>query len=180
MYVIKVFGSVLLIFTAFICVGASAQQVPVSCTWAVISSYGPPDNSWRDIVRHCKEPDGTLVATQSFRGFSGGGVLNCSLAPVSNVGYTGDCMSPSFYRTHGSSSSVQSSSAASSVSACTTPGVRVHGGCNGAYNSNLLTQPNILARCGVGCSLEHRVIGWTSACPNEGTGRSPEFGLYCK
>lgn len=179
MSVMKMLGAALLSCIALMSVSVNAQPVPVSCNWSVVSSYGPPDNSWRDIVRQCKESNGTLVATQNFRGFANGTVTNCSLTPASNIGYTGACMSPSFYRTTSSSSSAQSSSAASSVSACTTPGLRVHGGCANSYTPALLTQPNIQARCGTGCTLEYQVLGWTSACPNVGEGRSPEFGIYC-
>lgn len=180
MNLIKMLGATLLSCLALISVSASAQQVPVSCSWTVVSSYGPADNSWRDIVRQCKEANGTLVATQSFRALSNGGVSNCSLSPITNVSYTGDCMSPSFYRNAASSSSAQSSSSSSSVSACATPGLRVHGGCANSYNTDLLENPTIQARCGTGCTLEYQVIGWTTACPRGRDGSSPEFGLYCK
>lgn len=179
MSIVKMLGAALLSYIALMCVSANAQQVPVSCTWSVVSSYGPPDNSWRDIVRQCKESNGTLVATQSFRGFPNGSMSNCSLSLASNIGYTGACATPSFYRTTSSSSSAQSSSAASSVSTCTTPGLRVYGACASSYTPALLTQPNIVARCGTGCTLVYQELGWTSACPNMYEGRSPEFGLYC-
>lgn len=179
MSLVKMLGTALLSCIVLTCMSANAQQVPVSCTWSVVSSYGPPDNSWRDIVRQCKESNGTLVATQSFRGFANGNVSNCSLSLASNISYTGACITPSFYRTTSSSSSAQSSSAASSVSACATPGLRVHGGCANSYTPALLTQANILARCGAGCTLQYQEVGWTSACPYSGQVRSPEFGLYC-
>lgn len=96
MKVIKMLGTVLLGCAALMCVSANAQT-PVSCSWSVTSSYGPPDNSWRDIVRVCKESNGALVATQSFRGYNVTGVTqNCVLTPAANIGYTGACMSPSF------------------------------------------------------------------------------------
>lgn len=179
MRVIKMLGAALIGCAAFIGVSANAQT-PVSCSWSVISSDGPPNGSWRNIVRVCKESNGALVATQSFLGTSTGGVQNCVLTPVASISYTGSCISPTFFRAAASSSSAQSSSSVSSVSACATPGMRVQGGCANSYNSSMLTNPTIVARCGSGCSLEYRTIGWTSACPSGYGGSSPEYGLFCK
>jgi hypothetical protein len=169
MRVIKMLGAALLGCAALMSVGVSAQQVvPVSCTWGVISSTGPQDNSWRDIVRECRESNSALVATQSFRGFANGTVSNCALAPAANISYTGACMSPSFSKTITSPT-------------CTTPGMQVHGGfCANSADPALLTNPTYLARCGAGCSLEFKNVGWTSKCPNSGNGRSPEYGVFCK
>lgn len=173
MALIKILGAALLSCAAFIGVNANAQQVtPVSCTWGTISSYGPPDNSWRDIVRACKESNGTLVANQSFRGYNGTGVMqNCVITPATNITYTGTCESPSFFR---------NIPPPPPDSLCTTPGVRIQGGCANSYDSSMLTNPIYLSRCGSGCALEYRTIGWTSACPNSGNGRSPEYGIFCK
>jgi hypothetical protein len=179
MRVIKMLGAALIGFAAFIGVSANAQT-PVACSWTVVSSYGPPDNSYRNIVRECRESNNTLVATQSFVGYSSGAVQNCVLTPAANITYTGACISPSFFRNAASSSSAQSSRVVSSVSACATPGVRVQGGCANSFDSSMLTNPTYLSRCGSGCTLEYRTIGWTSACPNSGNGRSPEYGLFCK
>lgn len=179
MRAIKILGAALLVCVG--CIGVSANaQTSVSCNWGVVSSYGPPDNSWRDIVRECREPNGTLVATQSFRGFATGGTSNCSLSLATNISYTGACMSPSFTRNVTPASSAQSSSVASSVSACSTPGMRIQGGCANSYDSSMLTNPTYVSRCGAGCTLEYRSLGWTSACPSSGNGRSPEYGLFCK
>jgi len=178
MRVIKMLGAALLGFAALIGVSANAQ-VSVSCNWIVVSSYGPPDGSSRNITQQCKESNGTLVATRNFYSLANGTVTSCSLSPASNISYTGACMSPSFSRTL-ASSSAQSSSSAPSVSACATPGMRVQGGCANSYNSSMLTNPTIVARCGSGCSVEYRTIGWTSACPSGYGGSSPEYGLFCK
>ncbi len=180
MRVIKMLGSVAISFAAFIGLSANAQT-PVSCTWTVVSSYGPPNNTYRNIVRECRESNNALVATQSFVGYSNGDVQNCVLTPAANITYTGSCMSPSFFRNVASSSSAQSSSTASNVSSCTTPGMQVHGGfCANSADPALLSNPTYIARCGAGCSLEFKNVGWTSRCPNSGNGRSPEYGVFCK
>lgn len=179
MRVIKMLGAVLISCAAFF--GASVNaQTPVSCNWTVVSSYGPPNNSYRNIVRECRESNNALVATQSFVGYSSGAVQNCVLTPAANITYTGVCISPSFFRNTAPSSFTQSSNVVSSVSACTTPGMRVQGGCANSFNSSMLTNPTIVARCGSGCNLEYRTIGWTSACPSGSGGSSPEYGLFCK
>lgn len=176
MRVIKMLGAALIGFAAFIGVSANAQT-PVACSWTVVSSYGPPDNSYRNIVRECRESNNTLVATQSFVGYSSGAVQNCVLTPAANITYTGACISPSFFRNAASSSSAQSSSAP----ACTTPGRQVFGGfCANSADSSMLSNPTYLARCGSGCSLEFKNLGWTTRCPNSGQGRSPEYGVFCK
>lgn len=183
MKVIKMLGAALLAGAVFLSVGVNAQTI-VPCTWGVTSSYGPPDGSVRYVTQQCKEANNTLVATRSFTAWPNvATVANCIITPATGITYVGSCQpntSLTFYRNAASSSSAQSSSAASSVSVCTTPNVRVHGGCANSYDSGMLTNPTIIARCGSGCSLEYRTIGWTSACPNSGNARSPEFGLFCK
>jgi hypothetical protein len=184
MRVIKMLGVALLGLAALVSVGANAQQVSVPCVWQTISSEGNPNGSSRYITQQCKESNSSLVATRKFVWIQGQGVISCDMSYLApGVSYTGNCLeptSPSFFRSPVSSSSAQSSSAASSISACATSGRRVQGGCANSYNSSMLTNPTIVARCGSGCSLEYRTIGWTSACPNSGNGRSPEYGLFCK
>ena len=178
MRTLKILGAALLSCFSLMSVGANAEQVPVSCSWSVTSSYGPPDNTWRNIVRQCKESNGSLVATQAFKGFANGTVENCVLTTAPGYGYTGGCIHPnppSFYKIVTSSSSSSSPS-----SSCTTPGKRVHGGCANSMDPGLLQRSDILARCGSGCSLEFKVLDYTSACPNSGNGSSPEYGIFCK
>ncbi|MGD8176291.1 hypothetical protein [Marinimicrobium sp. ARAG 43.8] len=172
----KILSIIILGFIAFVGVHVNAEAVPVSCSWSVISSYGPPDNSWRDIVRECKETDGTLVATQTFRGYSNGNVENCSILPEDGITYTGACMTAEFFREELNGGG----NGGGNSSQCTTPGMRVQGGCANSYDSSMLTDPVILGRCGSGCSLRFETLGWTEACPFVGHNRSPEYGLFCK
>jgi hypothetical protein len=178
MRVIKMLGAALLGIAAFVSVGANAAQEPVSCVWSLVSSEGPLTGATRYIVLQCKESNGNQAATRNMVWTqAANGYTSCSISTALSIGWTGDCMSPSFYRTIASSSSAQGSSTPSS---CATPGMRIQGGCANSYDSSMLTNPTIVARCGSGCSLEYRTIGWTSACPNSGNGRSPEYGLFCK
>lgn len=182
MKVIKMLGAAMLAGAAFLSIGVNAQTV-VPCTWAVTSSYGPPDGSIRYVTQQCKEANNTLVATRSFTAWPNvSTVADCVLTPAAGITYVGSCppgASLTFYRNASSSSSVPSSSSTSSsissVSACTTPNVRVQGGCTHNYDSSMLTNPTIISRCGSGCSLEFRSLGSTSACPQTG-----EYGIYCK
>ncbi len=168
MRVIKMLGATLLGFVAFIGASANAQQVvPVSCTWSTVSSYGPPDNSWRDIVRACKESNGTLVANQSFRGYNGTGVMeNCVITPATNISYTGTCASPSFSRAVPPLPPV-----------CANAGKYLGNGCaNGTANIPVATA------CGSNCSLRFETVGWTAACPHPGQSPagSPEVKVFCQ
>lgn len=173
MRVIKMLGAALIGFAALIGVGASAQT-PVSCNLVLISSDGPPDGSSRYITHQCIEANGNVVATRNLIWTkAANGYTSCVISTSTNITWSGTCLSPSFYRTVVTSSS-------SSVSSCTTPGARVQGGCANSYNPGMLTNPTYLSRCGSGCTLEYRTLGWTSACPNSGEGRSPEYGLFCK
>jgi hypothetical protein len=170
---LKIVGAALLSLFAITSANASAEQVPVSCSWSVTSSYGPPHEEWRNITRQCKESNGDLVATQTFKGFDGGGVENCSLTTEPDYGYSGDCMeptAPSFFK----------NIVVEPPSSCTTIGVRVHGGCANAMPSGILTDSSVIGRCGQGCSLEVQYLGYNRACPFSGRGRSPEYGIYCK
>lgn len=169
MRVIKMLGATLIGFAAFIGVSANAQQVPVSCNLVLISSDGPPNGSSRYITHQCKESNGNAVAsralvwTQATNGYT-----SCTISTQADITWTGTCLSPSFFRT------------TTPPPACTSINVQVQGGCANSYDSSMLTNPTIVARCGSGCSLEYRTIGWTSLCPNSGSGRSPEYGLFCK
>lgn len=173
MRVIKMLGVALLGCAAFLSVGANAQQTSVACDLVLVSSDGPPSGASRVIIHQCTESNGNSVATRTLNWTSTAGYTSCTISTATNIGWTGTCLSPSFYRT-------QSSTTSSVPSTCTTPGVRVLGGCANSYDSSFLTNPTYLARCGAGCTLEYRTIGWTAACPNSGNGRSPEYGLFCK
>lgn len=177
MRVIKMLGAALLGIAAVVSVSANAAQEPVSCVWHLVSSDGPPSGATRYIVLQCKESNGNQIATRNLIWTqAANGYTSCSISTAPNIGWTGACMSPSFYRNITSSSSAQSSS----VSSCATPGMRIQGGCANSYDSSMLTNPTYVSRCGSGCSLEYRSLGWTGACPNSGDGRSPEYGLFCK
>ncbi|WP_152600242.1 hypothetical protein [Cellvibrio mixtus] len=172
MRVIKMLGAALLGLAVLINVGANAQGVPVSCTWSVASSEGPPNGTWRDVVRVCKEANNTWVASQNFRSYNGSNVMeNCTLTLAANISSTGACSSPSFFRT-----AVSSSSASSSASpVCPNAGKFLGQGCaNGTAN---IPVPTL---CGNNCSLRFETIGWTTACPYAGEGRSPEVKVFCQ
>lgn len=177
MKLIKMLGAALLSCAALMSVGANAQQTPVACNLVLVSSYGPPSGVSRVIIHECNESNGNTVATRTLNWTSTGGYTSCVISTASNIGWTGTCLSPSFYRGTASSSSAQSSSVPST---CTSPGRRVHGGCYNSFNQSMLTSPTYLSRCGTGCVLEDRNLGWTSVCPALYEGRSPEFGLFCK
>jgi hypothetical protein len=183
MRVIKMLGAALIGFAALVGVSVNAQTL-VSCSWNTVSSEGPSNGSVKYIVQQCKESNGAVIATRNFVWSAANGLQSCSMTTAPSISYTGDCLqpvSPTFYRAVVSSSSAQSSSTASSVSACTTPGMQVHGGfCANSVNPALLTNPTYIARCGAGCSLEFKSVGWTSTCPNSGNNRSPEYGVFCK
>lgn len=174
MRVIKMLGAVLLGCAALMSIGASAQQVvSVSCSWSVVSSYGPPDNSWRDIVRECREANGTLVATQSFRGYNATGVTqNCVLSPAANISYTGACMTPSFTRTLVASSSAQSSSSASSCNS----GAYIGSGCANSMTASPGFGAAVQQVCGTGCPVRYENFGATNGCWTQ----SPYLKAYCK
>jgi hypothetical protein len=178
MKLIKMLGAVLLSCAAVMSVGANGAQEPVGCVWSLVSSDGPPSGATRYIVLHCKESNGNQVATRNLVWTqAANGYTSCTISTGPSIGWTGDCMSPSFYRTIASSSSAQSSSAPTT---CTTPGMRIQGGCANSYDSSMLTNPTYVSRCGSGCSVEYRELGWNNVCPYSGIGRSPEYGLFCK
>lgn len=164
MRVIKMLGAALLGCAALMSIGASAQQVvSVSCGWSVVSSYGPPDNSWRDIVRECKESNGTLVATQSFRGYNATGVTqNCVLSPAANISYTGACMTPSFSRTI-------------VVSSCNS-GAYIGSGCANSMTASPGFGAAVQQVCGAGCPVRYENFGATNGCWTQ----SPYLKAYCK
>lgn len=171
MRAIKMLGAALLGVAAFLSVGVHAAQEPVSCAWSLVSSDGPPSGATRYIVLQCKESNGNQVATRNLVWTqAANGYTSCTISTAPSIGWTGDCMSPSFYRTIVNIP----------VSTCTTPEARIQGGCANSYDSSMLTNSTYVSRCGSGCSLEYRTLGWTSVCPNSGNGRSPEYGLFCK
>ena len=181
MRAIKILGAALVGFAAFVSFGAYAAQEPVSCVWSIVSSDGPPSGATRYIVLQCKESNGNQVATRNLIWTQAANdYTSCTISTAPNITWTNTCLLPSFYRTTASSSSAQSSSAPSNVSTCATPGRPVQGGCANYFDSSMLTNPTYLSRCGSGCTLEYRTLGWTTACPNSGNGRSPEYGLFCK
>lgn len=165
MRVIKMLGAALIGFAAFIGSSANAQQVvPVSCNWIVVSSYGPPDNSWRDIVRACKESNGTLVAHQSFRGYNGTGVMeNCVLTPAANISYTGTCASPSFSRTIPPSPSCNS-------------GAYIGAGCANSMTGSPGFGTAVQHTCGAGCPVRFENFGGINGCYVQ----SPYLKAYCQ
>lgn len=167
MRVIKMLGAVLLGCAALMSIGASAQQVvSVSCSWSVVSSYGPPDNSWRDIVRECKETNGTLVATQSFRGYNATGVTqNCVLTPAANISYSGACMTPSFSRT------------IPPAPACNS-GAYIGAGCANSMTNSQGFWMEVQRVCGTGCQVTYKNLGWggVHGCHQQ----SPKLEAYCK
>lgn len=175
----KIVGAVFFSCLAFLSVGAKADAEPVACSWTVISSYGPPSNLYRNIVRQCRESNGDLVATQEFVGYSNGNTENCTLTTEENIFYTGDCIqpvAPSFFR-----EVTPTPPPPPPEPTCQTPGQQVHGGfCANSSNPGMLDNPTYQARCGSHCSLEFQNLGYTSTCPYAGAARSPEYGIFCK
>lgn len=171
MRVIKMLGAALIGCVVFFGVGANAQT-PVSCSWSVISSEGPPNGSWRNIVRVCKESNGALVATQSFLGYSNGDVQNCVLTPVASISYTGSCISPAFFRAVASSSSAQSSSSAPSCNS----GAYIGSGCANSMTASPGFGAAVQQVCGTGCPVRYENFGATNGCWTQ----SPYLKAYCK
>lgn len=164
MRVIKVLRVAFFCCLAVIGVSANAQT-PVSCNWATISSEGPPNGSSRYISQQCNESNGTFVAGRSFVWVQGS-ITSCNLSTATNVTYTGDCMSPSFFRT-----------SIPSTPACANAGKYLGNVC-GNSASNI---PVHLA-CGSNCSLRFETVGWTAMCPHPGQSPagSPELKVFCK
>ena len=170
MRAIKKIGCLFLGLAAFFTLNANAQtqNVAVSCNWVQTGSQSGPYTAI--ITFQCQESNGNVAATRSLTySAPNWAVTYCTISLASGVFNSGSCQSTNLYR-----------QVIPPTSTCTTPGVRIQGGCVNSYDSSMLTNPIFLSRCGSGCALEYRTVGWTSACPNSGNGRSPEYGIYCK
>jgi len=173
MRVIKILSAALIGFAAFIGVSVNAQQVPVSCVWTLVSSDGPPSGATRYIVLQCKESNGNQIATRNLVWTqAANGYTSCTISTAPSISWTGDCMSPSFYRTIVASSSAQSSSSAPSCNS----GAYIGSGCANSMTASPGFGAAVQQVCGAGCPVRYENFGATNGCWTQ----SPYLKAYCK
>ena len=161
MKLIKILGAVLVSCAALVCVGVSAQTVPVSCSWTIVSApFGPLQQT---TIQKCTESNGAVVANRTLI-FSAPftSVPTCSLTTIQGVINSNyNCLSPSLVR--------------AAAPGCNS-GAFVAEGCAIPLTSSSNFEPKILQTCGISCTVTLQNLGVINGCTNS----SPYLKVYCR
>lgn len=163
MRVIKMLGAVLLSFAALVSVGANAQtqNVPVSCSWVLVSSSSGPSGA--DVNLKCQESGGAIAATKVINYRTNAATL-CSISLSSGVFNSGSCENPNLYRT------------AVVTSQCNNAGAYIGSGCANSMTGSAGFGAAVQQLCGVGCPVRYENLGGNHGCSSQ----SPYLKAYCK